>query len=184
MNKVFGSNAHRGLTLVELLVAMTVFLAVIAISLSVLYSAQKAQRQLDKNFEVRQEIDRAMKKIERSLRHAEKLISGAKNSITFTNPTGDTIVYYVKNDTLFNNTKPLTMIPVDLLDFTYIKPIDNKKISDFFSLDSNMNGVLDNNETRAISGIELDIQFVPADRLTAPRIKKHIVVLLRNLHPF
>lgn len=180
MRRLSVSGSNKGLTLVELLVAMTVFLAVIAISLSVLYNTQRVQRQLDKKYKLKGEINRVMKKVEKSVMQTEKLISGGNHSIAFTGPAGDTIKYYIRNDTLFENNKPLTTLAVDLLNFTYIKPIDNRKISDFFSLDSNMNGVLDYNETRAISGIEIDLQFVYMEKSVEHRVKKHLVILLRN----
>lgn len=184
MKYQFFHQKRKGLTLVELLIAMTVLSVVIALTLSVLFNAQKTQKQLDKKYEVSTEINRVTKRIEKSLIQAEKLISGTKNAIKFLGSSGDTVEYYVKGDTLYKNDQPLTMLSIDSLRFGYVKIKNKKKVTDFFSLDDNSDGILDHNELRAISGIEVNVQFLITDKSEEHRIKKHLFILLRNIQSF
>ena len=172
-----------GLTLVELLVAMTIFSMVIAITLSIFLNVQKTHKAIEKKYACNSEADRIVSEMEYSLRLARKLIAASYDRVKFLDVNTDTIEYYQKGDTLFWNGEPATDLAVDSLIFTYVKFEDNEKITDFHLLDMDNDGVLDVYELNAVSGIMGYLRFSssPVQISARVRVEKRFFAKLRNL---
>ena len=177
------SRKTKGVTLVELLVALVILSIIITIALSVLFNAQRTQRMIDNKYDCRAEADRVAKEIENSLRLAQKLISGTDKRVKFLDINNDTNEFYLRNDTLFNNQKTITNLSVDSLFFTYTKIKEDEKITDLYWFDENRDGILDTLELSGVSGINVFVDFLCPQAQASKRIKikKQLAVLLRNL---
>ena len=176
---------RKGVTLVELLVALVILSIIVTIALSVLFKAQRTQRMIDNKYDCRAEADRVAKEIENSLRLAQKLISGTEKRVKFLDINNDTNEFYLRSDTLFNNQKTITNLSVDSLFFTYTKIKEDEKITDLYWFDENRDGILDTLELNGVSGINVYMNFL-CSQLQASKgrkIKKQLVILLRNLQP-
>lgn len=173
----------RGLTLVELLVAMTIFSMVIAITLSIFLNVQKTHKVIEKKYDCNSEADRIVSKMEYSLRLARQLIAAGYDRVKFLDVNTDTIEYYQKGDTLFWNGQPATDLAVDSLIFTYVKFEDNEKITDFHVLDIDNDGVLDVYELNAVSGVMVNLWLSSVSGQSSIKVKmeKQFFTRLRNL---
>jgi prepilin-type N-terminal cleavage/methylation domain-containing protein len=173
-----GQRKPQGLTLVELLVAITIVSVVITISLSVLFSARKVQLKFDEKYASENEADLVMKEIETSIRLAHGLVSGTCSTLVILDVNLDTCVYYKRADTLFKNHRHITDLPIDSLCFTYIKPEVPENICDFYAFDEDKDGILSGNELRAICGVNVGIYFWNSQRTNT--VRRQFSVRLRN----
>ncbi len=183
MKLPFSSRTKKGMTLVELLVAMTLFSVVIGLTVSVLFNVQKTQRTFGEKYVFIDEADRIAGDIEHSLRLAQKLIMGTYNKVTFLDIDNDTIEYCIKGDTLLKNGNPITDLSVDSLYFGYTKIDGNETIKDFSALDINGNDILDVTELIKVSGIEAYMVFISHRVRRSRKIKmeRHFFTRLKNL---
>jgi prepilin-type N-terminal cleavage/methylation domain-containing protein len=172
---------RRGLTLVELLIAITIVSVVISISLSVLFSARGVQRRFEDKYACEAEADRVVKEMEISLRLARELITATCSTLTFLDVHSDTCMYYQQSDTLFRNSMPLARLAVDSLRFLYFKADSTGCICDPYDLDQDMDGVLRGVELNGVSGINLKIHFLHAARSHTLQLRRGCSVLLRNV---
>ncbi len=183
MKSLIPLRAHRGITLIELLIAMTIFSVVIGLAMSILFNAQKAQQRIDEKYAYREEADRVTSEIEKSLRLATKLITAAEDQIEFLDANDDTIEYYLGGDTIFRNARAATSLSVGALYFTYVEVKGKEEISDFYLLDKNGDGFLDGDELFDISAVNVYLDFVVCSLSGSKRVslKKNLFVLFRNL---
>jgi len=177
------SSAKKGLTLVELLVAVTILSIITTLTLAVFFNIQKSQRNIDNKYSNAAEVDRVAREIENSLRPAQKLISGTDKSLKFLDMNSDTIEYYLRNDTIFKNRIPLTELFVDSLYFIYAEIENNEKIADFYLFDIDNDGMLNEQELHNVSGLNIYADFLcpPAPGAKRQKIRKQIFISFRNL---
>ncbi len=178
--RLYDHRTKNGLTLVELLVAMTIFSIVVTLTLTIFFNIQNTQRQFDKKYEIESEVNRILKEIETSLKSAQQLVSGTSRRIKFLNASNDTIEYYLENDILIKRGEPLTNLVVDSLCLTYIQVKEKEKITEFDLLDKNHDGILSGSEFIAISGVSASFQFSYFEKSKRMIIKKIFFIALRN----
>jgi|GEM_PF-2987273 len=175
---------HSGFTLVELLVALTIFSIIIAITLSVLFRIQRLQRELDKKYEFHKEIASLCKEMESSFKNCQRLILVSSRMINFLDIYGDTINYFLRGDTLYKNNKPFSEILFDSLYFTFVKVNGNEGMFDFNSLDEDYNSVLSESEFTNISGVMIVMNLYYFEGLKKVKVKKNLFVSFRNAKKF
>jgi prepilin-type N-terminal cleavage/methylation domain-containing protein len=183
LNKTYFRKRRKGLTLVEMLVAMTILSVVIAITLSVLFTVQKTYKSIEKKYDCNAEAGRIAQDMEHALRLARQLIAATYNQVVFLDINAETIEYYQKNDTLFKNNQSVTNLAVDSLLFIYAKFKDDEKISDFHVIDLDNNGMLDAYELDGVAGINVHLWLSSFSKQNSSRIRveKQFFVQLRNL---
>jgi prepilin-type N-terminal cleavage/methylation domain-containing protein len=182
LRKEYGQN-RAGLTLVELMVALTIFAVVAALTFTIFSRAQRTQRRLDQTYALRKEIDNIASRIENALRSARKIVHGTERDIFFIDVKFDTFSIFVREGTLFLNQIPITGISVKSLHFDYIGIRQGQEIRDFSALDTWRDGVLDSLETTSITGVGCYCEFFGSSSgdLTGTTITKEFFVRLRNM---
>lgn len=173
---------RKAFTLVELLVAITIVAIIISISMFVLLSARKMQQRLEAKHSCQDKAEYAVRQIETTLRLAQALVAGTCSTITFLDVQSDTCRYYLSNDTLFANAKPLTNLAVSSLRLMYFEAGTSEGYIDFRSLDNNQDGTLFGDEIKNIRGINLGINFVAARIPDTINVYKEFSVSVRNIH--
>jgi prepilin-type N-terminal cleavage/methylation domain-containing protein len=184
LNKIHCKSKNKGLTLVELLVAMTILSVVIMITLSVLFTVQKTNKSIEKKYDCNAEADRLVQDMENTLRLARQLIMATQNRILFLDVHADTTEYSQKHDTLFKNEQIMTDLVVDSIVFIYLKYINGEKINNFYEMDLDNNGILDTYELDGVSGIDVHLWLssVLKPKSSRIRMEKQFSVQLRNLN--
>ncbi|MEO0124400.1 MAG: type II secretion system protein [candidate division WOR-3 bacterium] len=170
-----------GLTLIELLVAMTIFSIILTLTLLVFLNLRKAQTQLDKKYEISNEVERLCKEIENALKFCQKLISCGQTYITFIDINGDTIEYHQNNDTLYKNNKIFTNLTIDSLSFIFVRLKEKEEIKDFYLIDENRDGILTGGELKNISGIAIYLLVSYPEGFKRIKIRKNFFIAFRNL---
>ena len=179
LNKTYLTSQSRGLTLVELLVAITILSVIIMITLSILLNMQKTNRLVEKKYACNAEADRLVRDMENTLRQVRQLITATYNKVEFLDVYAETVEYYQKYDTLFKNRKIATDLAVDSVLFTCVKYENGVKISGFAELDLDNNAVLDTHELSNISGIYVHLRL-SSD--TKTKVEKDFFVQFRNMN--
>lgn len=169
--------------MVELLVAMAILSVVIMITLAVLFTVQETNKSIEKKYDCNAEADRIVQDMENTLRLARQLIMVTHNQIVFLDVNAETTEFYQKHDTLFRNKQAMTNLAVDSLVFTCVRFKDDEKISDFYNIDLDNNGILDTYELDSISGINVHLWLSSFLKMSSSKIKveKQFFVQLRNL---
>lgn len=98
----------RGLTLVELLVAMTLSAVVITIAFSIYLYVQVFYRREQIKDELEAEIERVEEPLKKDLRRAKTFLSLQDDSLAFIDESDETTSIYIRTDTLFRNSALLS----------------------------------------------------------------------------
>jgi prepilin-type N-terminal cleavage/methylation domain-containing protein len=175
----------RGITLVELLITITIFSIITALTVSIFLNVQKTERRFDEKYDFNAEVDKVVQELEYSLRFARTLITGTDTTVKFLDINNDTVVYRLRGDTLLRNQMRMIPLSVDSIMFVYTKTEETKKIVDFYLFDENRNGILEVDELNGILGINVYIDFLYPEQSVVKkmRLKKQIVVSFRNIQP-
>jgi prepilin-type N-terminal cleavage/methylation domain-containing protein len=173
-----------GFTLVELLVALTVFSIIITITLSVLFRIQRLQRELDKKYEFHKEIASLCKEMESSFKNCQRLILVSSRMINFLDIYGDTINYFLRGDTLYKDNNPFPRILFDSFSFSFVRLNGNGEIADLNSLDEDHNGVVSDTELTHISGIMIVMNPCYFEGFKKVKIEKNLFISFRNAKKF
>lgn len=173
----------RGLTLVELLVAMTILSVIIMITFSVLFTVQKTSKSIEKKYDCYAEANRIANDMENSLRLARQLIAVTQSHVVFLNVHAETTEYFQKDDTLFRNKQIMTDLVVDSILFNCVKNINDITVSDFYEMDLDNNGVLDIYELGGVSGVNVHLWMLAIlkPKSLRMRVERQFFIQLRNL---
>lgn len=167
------------MTIIELLVAITIFAVILAITFSILFKIQSVQQKIDNKYEVNREIKEVIGKITHSIKSLKHLLYAGPERLSFLNENSDSTVYYLRNDTFWVNNQILTRIMLDTLGFAYFYN-NREEAVDFYVADKNLNGYLDGVELDSITGIKVNMGFYVRNRTDDFEIRKEIFTGLRN----
>ena len=183
-DKIYCKGKNKGLTLIELLVALTILSVIIMITLSALFTVQKTKRSIEKKYDCNAEADRIVQDMENTLRLARQLIVATQNRVLFLDVHADTTEYSQKHDTLYKNGQIMTDLAVDSIVFVYLKCINGEKIDDFYEIDLDNDGIFATYELDGVSGIDVHLWLSSVLKPESSRIKveKQFSVQLRNLN--
>lgn len=173
-----------GFTLVELLVALTLFSIIITITLSVFFRIQRLQKEMDKKYEFRNEIESICKEMENSLKNCKRLILVNTKMVKFLDISDDTIIYSLRGDTLYKDNNPFPRILFDSFSFSFVRLNGNGEIADLNSLDEDHNGVVSDTELTHISGIMIVMNPCYFEGLKKVKIEKNLFISFRNAKKF
>lgn len=173
---------HRsGLTLIELLTAMTIFSVVVTVTIAVFLNFQKMHRRMETKRQVETEANRVMYSLEQSLRLAYCILSSNHEVISFLNADNDTVCWGLSGDSLILNTKRITCLLVDTLSYVFYVDPNTRDGVDLSALDSDRTGYLDATECKCITGIGVYIRF--RNQVVNKKsliVEKYCVIQLRN----
>lgn len=105
---------HNGFTIIELLVAMTLFIVFVVIASGGFIRALRTQRAIVALIAANDNVSLSIEQMAREIRTGSTFSSNGGVDLNFTNAYNESVVYQLKDNTIERNSKPITATNVKI----------------------------------------------------------------------